>query len=244
MGANGVRWSDALRAAGLVLAGAVFATGSGRAPQGSTLGQVVLAQREDPRTPSDPVWQQFWVPIDQPARNHEMTSLILEWAGVRPGMHVADVGAGGGYFAVRFAEAARPEGLVWANDIDVRMVRKLAWERSRRGLYNLVPQLVDVGNLGLAQASLDLVTLVDVGLFTTCSEASHEDYVRQIASAVRPGGRWLMAGSVHGAEGERCPLVSPEQVVALASPWFERAQQREFTFRDGWRGYVTLLRRR
>src|SRR5262245_42966199 len=43
-------------------------------------------------------------------------------AGVKPGAHVADVGAGDGFLTVRLASAVGPGGRVYAVDIDEKVV--------------------------------------------------------------------------------------------------------------------------
>ena len=47
---------------------------------------------------------------------------VMELAGVKPGMSVADIGAGEGYYTVRLARVVGPKGRVLAEDIapDVR----------------------------------------------------------------------------------------------------------------------------
>ncbi len=216
------------------------------------LGEIVLVQREDParETPDDPVWREFWVPVEQPARDHsEVASTVLAWAALRPGMSVADVGAGGGYFAVRFARTVGPLGLVWATDVDARMVRKLAWERTRAGLFNLVPQRVALDSMGLPPSTFDLVTMVHVGLFSTCAREPIPRFAEQIARSVKPGGRWIIADGEASPTARRtadgaCGAVPPDEVAAVAAPWFARERVHPVALSDGWRGYVMMLRRR
>ena len=43
---------------------------------------------------------------------------VIELLGIQPGMILADVGAGSGYFTFRLAQAAGPQGRVYAPDID------------------------------------------------------------------------------------------------------------------------------
>src|SRR6478752_1361026 len=56
---------------------------------------------------------------------------VMEMAGVRPGMSVADVGAGEGYYTVRLARVVGPKGRVLAEDI-VPDVRDSLTERVQR----------------------------------------------------------------------------------------------------------------
>ena len=58
-----------------------------------------------------------------------------------PGAHVADLGAGGGYFTFRLAHAVGPTGLVYAVDVDPDMVDFLAKQTAEQGLANVRPVL-------------------------------------------------------------------------------------------------------
>ena len=50
--------------------------------------------------------------------SRQEAATVMQLAGVRPGMSVADIGAGEGYYTVRLAEAVGPQGRVLAQDID------------------------------------------------------------------------------------------------------------------------------
>src|SRR5215216_1579580 len=59
---------------------------------------------------------------------------VMALAGVKPGMSVADVGAGEGYYTVRLARAVGPRGRVLAEDIvpDVRPAERSCPARAPR----------------------------------------------------------------------------------------------------------------
>lgn len=50
--------------------------------------------------------------------SRQEAAIVMDLAGVRPGMSVANIGAGEGYYTVRLAEAVGPQGRVLAQDID------------------------------------------------------------------------------------------------------------------------------
>src|SRR5438046_4454193 len=56
---------------------------------------------------------------------------VMELAGIKPGMSVADVGAGEGYYTVRIARVVGPKGRVLAEDI-IPEVRDGLSERVQR----------------------------------------------------------------------------------------------------------------
>ena len=47
---------------------------------------------------------------------------VIEALALEPGARVADLGAGGGYFTFRLADATGPDGLVYAVDVDPGML--------------------------------------------------------------------------------------------------------------------------
>jgi ubiquinone/menaquinone biosynthesis C-methylase UbiE len=85
---------------------------------------------------------------------------VMALAGVRPGMSVADVGAGEGYYTVRLARAVGPAGRVLAEDI-VPSVRDSLSERvQRQKLDNVAVKLGTSDNPLLPRQSFDRIFLV------------------------------------------------------------------------------------
>src|SRR5688572_31981334 len=57
--------------------------------------------------------------LDRPERDQEQKPAhVVETLAIKPGMHVADLGAGGGYFTRRFVEAVGEIGKVYVIDIE------------------------------------------------------------------------------------------------------------------------------
>jgi cyclopropane fatty-acyl-phospholipid synthase-like methyltransferase len=85
---------------------------------------------------------------------------VMALAGVKPGMSVADVGAGEGYYTVRLARVVGAKGRVLAEDI-VPEVRDLLSDRVQRGgLDNVAVKLGAADNPMLPATSFDRVFLV------------------------------------------------------------------------------------
>lgn len=124
--------------------------------------------------------------LERPEREQEErgSQLIRELA-LQPGMFVADIGAGSGYYARRVAPLLGPDGRLFAVDVQpemVAMLRRLAQD-PRNG--NIQPVLGAVDDVRLAPASLDLAFMVDV---------YHEleypsEMLDSIVRALKPGGR-------------------------------------------------------
>lgn len=62
---------------------------------------------------------------------------VMDRAGILPGMSVADIGAGNGYYTIRLAERVGPKGRVLAEDIDPGAIRTLGERITRENLDNV-----------------------------------------------------------------------------------------------------------
>lgn len=63
--------------------------------------------------------------------------LVMDWAGIKPGITVADIGAGEGYYTVRLAERVGPRGRVLAQDINRGALDRLGERVTRERLDNV-----------------------------------------------------------------------------------------------------------
>lgn len=122
--------------------------------------------------------------FDDPSRDEwQKPEAVIDFIAPAPEAVIADLGAGTGYFAVRFAKRV-PKGRVLANDIEPDMVRYLGDRAAKEGLTNVVPVQGEAGDPKLPEA-------VDVAFM--CDVYHHiEDragYFRKVAAMLRPGGR-------------------------------------------------------
>lgn len=85
---------------------------------------------------------------------------IMKAAGLAPGMTVADIGAGEGYYTVRLAEKVGEEGRVLAQDIDEDVIKRLADRVSRDELDNVSIKLGAPDDPRLPEDSFDRIFLV------------------------------------------------------------------------------------
>jgi arsenite methyltransferase len=87
---------------------------------------------------------------------------ILEALELRQGQNVADIGAGGGYFCLRFAEAVGRKGKVYAVDTNLGFLKFIENSAKEKGLNNVETILVAGEDLALPERSLDLVFMRNV----------------------------------------------------------------------------------
>jgi precorrin-6B methylase 2 len=115
----------------------------------------------------------------------ERTDLLLRELALKPGMVVADVGAGTGYIARRMATAVGASGAVFAVDVQPEMIEMLKALASKAQLPQIKPVLGGVDDVKLPAASVDLSVMVDV---------YHElefprELMLSLVRAMKPGGR-------------------------------------------------------
>ncbi len=85
---------------------------------------------------------------------------VMQLAGVKPGMWVADVGAGEGYYTVRLAPAVGPRGRVLAEDIVSDTRDRLAQRVQSERLDNVAVLLGKPDDPMLPRRSFDRILLV------------------------------------------------------------------------------------
>ena len=132
----------------------------------------------------------------------ERTDLLLAELQLRPGLTVADIGAGTGYVARRLARAVGPSGRILAVDVQPQMLRLLADAARREDLRQIEPVLGGVDDVGLPPGSVDLTVMVDV-----YHELEHPfEVVASIVRALKPGGRLVFVE--YRAEDPNVPIKS------------------------------------
>ena len=92
----------------------------------------------------------------------ENPDLAVSLLGIRPGMAVADIGAGVGYYSLKFAAKAGPQGKVFATDLQPEMLRLLRKRLEKDKVTNVEPVLGSETECNLPDQSIDMAVLVDV----------------------------------------------------------------------------------
>ena len=87
---------------------------------------------------------------------------VLKLAGVAPGMWVADIGAGEGYYTVRLAPVVGRRGRVLAEDIVPEVEERLIQRVHRENLENVAVKLGEPDDPKLPPNSFDRIFLVHV----------------------------------------------------------------------------------
>jgi len=86
---------------------------------------------------------------------------VIALLDLHPGEQVADIGAGGGYFSFRLADAVGPGGRVYAVDVDDDMIEYLRSRAQREGRSNVEVIRGEYGDPLLPDGRIDLVFTCD-----------------------------------------------------------------------------------
>src|SRR5688572_3292840 len=113
---------------------------------------------------------------------------VFREMGVGPGSHVADLGAGGGYFTTRLAKAVGAHGRVYAVDVNPVSLRELR-EALPKDLTNIEIVRAEEDDPKLPAGQLDAVLVVN---------AYHEFHeytavLAKVRDALKPGGRLVLS---------------------------------------------------
>lgn len=131
-------------------------------------------------------------------RRDEVVALLE----LEPGMDVADIGAGTGFFTMLFAKEVRPGGTVYGIDITQQFVDRVVDVAKQLGLDNVVGIRNDPHSTGLPADSIDVAFMAD----TYHHFEYPYDMLASIKQALRPGGKVVMV-DLERVEGVTKPFV-------------------------------------
>jgi predicted methyltransferase len=103
---------------------------------------------------------------------------------LKPGMDVADIGAGTGLYTLLFARAVRPDGKVYAVDISPGFIDGIMARAADVGVDNVVPVVNRQRSTELPPESIDLAFMADTYHHFEFPQAM----LASIHQALRPGG--------------------------------------------------------
>ena len=164
--------------------------------------------------PADPEDFERWIQaLDDPERAAwQKPAEVVAALALDPGMVVADVGAGTGYFEPPLSQAVGPTGRVLALEINAELVRRMQQRFQAAQLDNVEARLVTPADPGLGQGAVDRVLIVD----TWHHMHERAAYAQTLRAALRPGGRLLIVD--YGPESPTGPpphlRLAPADVVA------------------------------
>jgi ubiquinone/menaquinone biosynthesis C-methylase UbiE len=133
----------------------------------------------------------------------------LDALGIRPGMIVADVGAGTGYITQRLAKRVGPAGKVYANDVQPEMLSRLQEHLEQNHITNVETVLGTQTNPNLPANTFDLILMVDV--YHEFSQPQR--MLQELKKSLKPDGRLVLIE--YRKEDPTIPI-RPEHKMSLA----------------------------
>jgi arsenite methyltransferase len=110
---------------------------------------------------------------------------VMKALGLHQRQKVADVGSGGGYFTLRFAEIVGAEGRVFAVDTNPKFLEFIQDSAKEKGLTNVETVLTEEDKPVLPENSVDLVFMRNV-----CHHIRNRvEYFRRLKNTLKIGGR-------------------------------------------------------
>jgi acetyl esterase/lipase len=128
---------------------------------------------------------------------YDRREAIVKACGIRPGMAVADIGAGTGLLSRMFSPLVGKEGKVYAVDIAEDFIKHIERTAKEEKLTNIVGVVCPADSVNLPAGSIDLAFI--------CDTYHHFEFphktMRSIHQALRPGGQVVLI-DFHRIEGK------------------------------------------
>lgn len=126
---------------------------------------------------------------------------IMDALGIADGAVVADLGCGAGWFTIRLARRVGPNGVVYAEDVQIEMIRATERRAQREGLRNVRPILGTEEDPKLPAGRIDAVLIVDI----YHEIANPVALLKNVAHALKPSGRIGIVDFTRGNGGPGPP---------------------------------------
>jgi ubiquinone/menaquinone biosynthesis C-methylase UbiE len=118
----------------------------------------------------------------------QMPVRVMDEIGVKPGMTVADVGAGDGWFTFYLAERVGSSGRVIAEDIDPRALEAVRGRCAREKVSNVSVLMGGTEDPKLPAGAVDLALMVNV----LTSMGNTRAFLGNLARSLKPEGRLVI----------------------------------------------------
>lgn len=165
----------------------------------------------------------------------EKSSKMIDVLHLKPGMTVADLGSGSGYFTFKFAEAVGRQGKVYAIDTAKDNEEYIKGVAERNNLNNIkFVYLPKADNIGVEANQLDLVYMSYLYhiIYTVTYEQVRQRYLNNLKDALKPGGRLVVIDNGLIPKGEipyHGPFIAKELVIAQLERYgFQLESQYQF----------------
>lgn len=132
---------------------------------------------------------------------------------LKPGMVVAEVGAGSGFLARTMAGLVGATGRVIATELDPKMVEYMNARARAEGIQNFTAIVGQPGASALAPSSVDAIALVNTFSFFD----NPKGMLQSLSDALKPGGAMLIVDFPREGQGAAQTGIDADDVVSLAT---------------------------
>jgi ubiquinone/menaquinone biosynthesis C-methylase UbiE len=172
--------------------------------------------------------------LDSPNRLQGLKiSEVVAALTLKPGMAVADIGAGTGVFSLPLARAVRPGGKMYAVEVDQKLLEHVLELGTEQGVTNIEPVFAEFDDPLLPPGVVDLAFIHDV----LHHIEKREVYLKNLAGYLKPGGRIAVIDFKPGVGGHRDDAkmqLGQEQVTAMMAAVGMKPAEEVKLFEDKW----------
>jgi SAM-dependent methyltransferase len=123
-----------------------------------------------------------------PREQWQLPGRVMDEIGVKPGMTVADVGAGEGWFTFYLADRVGPSGRVIAEDIDAQALEAVRGRCAREKVSNVSVLVGETEDPKLPAGAVDLALMVNV----LSALGNAKTFLGNLANGLKPDGRLVI----------------------------------------------------
>lgn len=149
----------------------------------------------------------------------EKTSKLMELLKIKPGMHIADIGSGAGYYTIKLSGLVGDSGIVYAIEMEEDRISYVKKTADHLGLKNIVSVLNDGQTLALGDRKVDVALMVSLyhNIYAMSTARERNTLIQDIRHTLKPDGRLVIVDNSVVAPGTvpyHGPYVAKELVVA------------------------------
>jgi len=151
----------------------------------------------------------------------QMPARVMDEIGVKPGMTVADVGAGDGWFAFFLAERVGSSGRVIAEDIDALALTAVRERAAQERVSNVSVLVGGMEDPKLPAGAVDVALMVNV----LSALGNARNFLGNLAKGLKPDGRLVV---IDWDPVKLYPAMAEQETAALRQQTLRQLQDADF----------------